>query len=214
MMSRPPRVVIQQNMARISSFYHASATTSPANHGTFSTPTGVLTSLRRLFAGNRINERYRDVTPTAGRTLRAGPSVTFYRSDHRNILGVRMTQLSPSDAHSRPPRLNLVHSTTAILRVPSGLQVHGKLQVISVSGGLLSLSSPLNRGTPVKLMFRAETGPVSGAAEMLIPLSRTLQPFRFVKIGEDDRRRLNAAIQSSVDRARIEQQSIVRDRAW
>jgi hypothetical protein len=27
-------------MARISSFYHASAEPHPANHGTFSTPTG------------------------------------------------------------------------------------------------------------------------------------------------------------------------------
>ena len=92
--------------------------------------------------------------------------------------------------------------------------MQGKLQVVSVTGGLLALSSPLNQGTLVKLMFRAETGAVSGAAEMLIPISATLQPFRFVKVGEDDRRRLNAAISSAVDKARLEQQSIVRDRAW
>ena len=92
--------------------------------------------------------------------------------------------------------------------------MHGKLHVVSVTGGLLALSSPLNQGTLVKLMFRAETGAVSGAAEMLVPISSTLQPFRFVKIGEDDRRRLGAAIQSSLDKARLEQQSIVRDRAW
>ena len=76
------------------------------------------------------------------------------------------------------------------------------------------MSSPLNQGSPVKLMFWAETGMVFGTAEMLIPISRTLQPFRFVEIGEKDRRRLNAAIQSFVDRTRIEQQSIVRDRVW
>jgi hypothetical protein len=105
-------------------------------------------------------------------------------------------------------------NTTAVLRCPSGLQVHGKLQVISITGGLLSLSSPLNQGTPVKLMFLGELGQVSGSAEMLTPISRTLQPFRFVKIGEDDRHRLSAAIKSSADNARLEQQSIVRDRAW
>ena len=92
--------------------------------------------------------------------------------------------------------------------------MHGKLQVISITGGLLSLSSPLTQGTTVKLMFLAEMGQVSGSAEMLTPISRTLQPFRFVKIGEDDRRRLGAAIQSSVDKVRLEQQSVVRDRAW
>jgi hypothetical protein len=125
-----------------------------------------------------------------------------------------MAQLSQSEAHSRPPRLNLVHSTTAVLRFTSGHQVHGKLRVISVTGGLLCLSSPLNRGSAVKLMFRAETGVVLGTAEMLSPISRTLQPFRFVAIDEDDRSRLNDAIQSSLDQNRREQQSIVRDRPW
>jgi len=88
----------------------------------------------------------------------------------------------------------------AVLRCPSGLQVHGKLQVISITGGLLSLSSPLPQGTTVKLMFLAGIGQVLGCAEMLAPISRTLQPFRFVKIGEDDRRRLGAAIQPGLIR--------------
>src|ERR1035441_10269102 len=35
MMSRPPRMVIQQSMARIASFYPGSAATPPANHGDF-----------------------------------------------------------------------------------------------------------------------------------------------------------------------------------
>ena len=125
-----------------------------------------------------------------------------------------MTQLSQSEAYSRPPRLNLVRSTTAVLRFTSGHQVHGKLHVISVTGGLLGLSRPLHQGSAVKLMFRADTGLVLGTAEMLIPISRTLQPFRFVAIDEDDRRRLNDAIQSSLDQNRREQQSIVRDRSW
>jgi hypothetical protein len=155
-----------------------------------------------------------DFAPTTDKTLRTGPTVTFYPFGPANILGLRMTQRGLSDPHSRPPRMNLVRSTTAVLRCSSGLQVHGKLQVISITGGLLSLSSPLNQGTPVKLMFLAETGQVSGSAEMLTPISRTLQPFRFVRIGEDDRQRLGAAIQSSVDKARLEQQSIVRDRTW
>jgi hypothetical protein len=55
---------------------------------------------------------------------------------------------------------------------------------------------------------------VSGTVEMLIPMSGTLRPFRFVAIGDADRRRLNEVIQHSVDKTRIEQQSIVRDRAW
>ncbi len=121
---------------------------------------------------------------------------------------------SQSEAQERPARLNLLPGTMAVLRFPGGQQVRGRLQVISTSGGLLCLSSQLNHDSPVKLMFRAETGLVFGTAELLIPISPTLQPFRFVEIGENDRRRLDAAIQSYVDKTRLEQQSIVRDRVW
>ena len=92
--------------------------------------------------------------------------------------------------------------------------MHGKLQVISATGGLLCLSSTLNQGSPVKLMFRAETSLVFATAELLIPISRTLQPFLFVEIDENDRRRLNVAIQSFVNKTRLEQQLMVRDRVW
>ena len=83
----------------------------------------------------------------------------FYRSELGNILGMRMTQLSQSGASERPARLNLVRSTTVVLHFPGGHQVHGRLQVISVTGGLLCLSNPLNQGFHAKLMFRAQTGP-------------------------------------------------------
>ena len=86
--------------------------------------------------------------------------------------------------------------------------------MVSDTGGLLCLSRPLDQGFSVKLMFRAETGVVLGTAEMLIPISRTLQPFRFVAIEEDDRYRLNEAIQSFVQKTLLEQRSIVRDRPW
>jgi hypothetical protein len=48
-------------------------------------------------------------------------------------------------------------------------------------------------------MFLTHTGAVLGAAEMLSPLTSTQQPFRFVSLPTDDRRRLGAAIQSSLD---------------
>ena len=102
----------------------------------------------------------------------------------------------------------------AVLRLPSGRQVRGNLHVISVTGGLLCLPCPLGQDSPVKLMFRTETGLVLGTAEMLSPISRTLQPFRFIAIAEDDRLKLSDAIRSSAHQNRLEQQSIIRDRAW
>ena len=122
-----------------------------------------------------------------------------------------MTQLLPTKPHSRSPRLQFAHPTSAVLRVQSGLRIRGKLQVISVTGGLLYLDSPLNQGTRVNLMFLTDAGTVLGTAEMLPSLSGTQQPFRFVTIDENNEHRLRDMIQSSVDQNR---QSIVKDRPW
>jgi hypothetical protein len=88
------------------------------------------------------------------------------------------------------------------------------LQVISVTGGLLCLSSPLHQGSRVQLMFLTDAGTVLGTAEMLPSVSATLQPFRFVKMDENDERKLREIIQLSVDQNRREQGSIVKDRTW
>jgi len=54
----------------------------------------------------------------------------------------------------------------------------------------------------VKLMFLTRRGSVLGAAEMLSPVTWGLQPFKFVRLHDDDERRLQAAIQSSLDKNR------------
>jgi hypothetical protein len=125
-----------------------------------------------------------------------------------------MTQLLQTEANRRPPRLQFTHTPPAVLRFQSGYRVRGKLQVISVTGGLLSLSSLLDQGSRVKLMFLTDAGTVLGTAEMLPSISSTLQPFRFVLIDESDERRLRDVIQSSADQNRLEQRLIVKDRAW
>jgi hypothetical protein len=102
----------------------------------------------------------------------------------------------------------------AVLRFQTGLRVRGKLQVVSVTGGLLNLSSPLDRGSRIKLMFLTDAGAVLGTAEMLPSLSSTQQPFRFVEIDENDESKLRNVIQSFADRNHRDQGSIVRDRAW
>jgi len=127
---------------------------------------------------------------------------------------VRMTQLLQTEPNRRPPRLQFTHTPQAVLRFQSGHRVRGKLQVVSVAGGLLSLSGLLDQGSRVKLMFLTDAGTVVGTAEMLPSISGTLQPFRFVVIDESDERRLRDVIQSSADQNRLEQRSIVRDRAW
>ena len=127
---------------------------------------------------------------------------------------MRMTQLLQTEPNRRPPRVQFTHTPEAVLRFQSGHRVRGKLQVISVAGGLLSLSSLLDQGSRVKLMFLTDAGTVVGTAEMLPSISGTLQPFRFVVIDESDERRLRDVIQSSADQSRVEQRSIVKGRAW
>jgi len=88
------------------------------------------------------------------------------------------------------------------------------LKVVSLTGGLLWLSRPLSLGSQVKVMFLTCQGTVLGAAEMLGPLSGTLQPFKFVGLHKDDRCRLQAAIQTSLDENSRNDHPIERHRAW
>jgi len=134
--------------------------------------------------------------------------------NHGNIMGCRVTQFLQTEAKSRSPRLQFAHTTPAILRFQSGRRVRAKLQVISLTGGLLCLSSPLDQGSRVKLLFLTDAGTVLGTAEMLASISDTQQPFRFVIIDEGDERKLRDLIQSSLDQNRCEQRSIVKDRPW
>ncbi len=90
----------------------------------------------------------------------------------------------------------------------------GKLQVISLTGGLLCLPSPQVQGSQVKLMFLTGKGSVLGSAEMLCPISWSLQPFKFVGLYNDDQQKLQAAIQSSLDQNRQDRGQMERHRAW
>jgi hypothetical protein len=77
-----------------------------------------------------------------------------------------MTYFPPSQTSRRAPRTWFAETTPAVLRCLDGHRVRGKLQVISLTGGLLWLSKPLGQGCQVKLMFLTRTGSVLGVAEM------------------------------------------------
>lgn len=95
---------------------------------------------------------------------------------------------------SRTPRAHLNGNNPAVLRLPNGQNVGANLQVISLTGGLLSLSQPVVQGSQVKLIFLTGAGAVLGGAEMLHPVTNGLQPFRFVSLPADDQWRLGALI--------------------
>jgi hypothetical protein len=110
--------------------------------------------------------------------------------------------------------VHFAERTPAVLRLGDGRRVSGKLKVVSLTGGLLSVPHPVNTGSSAKLMFLTAAGMVLGSAEMLSPLSWGLQPFRFVALADEDEERLKTIIKRSVDRNRTDHVQIERSRAW
>jgi len=86
-----------------------------------------------------------------------------------------------------------------------GQRTKAKLQTISVTGGLLRLARSLSQGDFVEVAFQIQGGQVRGMAEMLSPIRAasdgSLQPFRFVALGDDDHRTLRMAVDTVSDRS-------------
>jgi hypothetical protein len=110
----------------------------------------------------------------------------------------------PHAGKQRPERARFSEVTPVVLRFRDGNRASGTLQVVSITGGLLTVPKPLMQGATAKLMFLTRAGSVLGVAEMLSPLSWDQQPFRFISLHHDDETRLQAAIQSSREQNRRE----------
>ena len=103
---------------------------------------------------------------------------------------------SNSHADWRSPRARLGDITPLVLRLSDGSCSRGNLEMISLTGGLVSISNVLDQSSRVTLMFLTQTGLVQATAEMLSPVSRTRQPFRFVALEECAHRKLRTVVQS------------------
>ena len=124
-----------------------------------------------------------------------------------------MADLPQAVASRRATRAHLANPTPAVLRFQNGNRVTGNLQVISIAGGLLRLSQPLNANTQASLMFLSDGGPVLGKAEMLSPVSWTEQPFRFVALDQNNQRNLQLGIQAHLSKNSDEEQWIAKYRS-
>ncbi len=106
----------------------------------------------------------------------------------------RVTQIVQAEPGGRSQRLQLASSIPIVLRCQDGHRIPGKLQCVSLTGGLVVPASLLPPGSMVKLIFVTPKGPVTGTAEMLQPVSPAEQPFRFAAIADSDQQRLHAVI--------------------
>jgi hypothetical protein len=115
-----------------------------------------------------------------------------------------MTHFPQPHPQRRAPRVQLGGSVLAAIRLEDGQRARGKLQTISVTGGLLGLMKPLDDGAFIEIAFSTRSGAVNGMAEMLSPMRHfsngCLQPFRFIALGDDDHRKLRMAVDAVVER--------------
>jgi hypothetical protein len=120
----------------------------------------------------------------------------------------------PSQLAPRATRVHFADCTPVVIRLKDGRRVPGKLKVVSMTGGLLTVPRPLDTGTHGKLLFLTAAGMVLGSAEMLSPLSWSLQPFRFVGLNPDAQNRLQTVIQGAIAQSRTNHGQIERSRSW
>ncbi len=122
----------------------------------------------------------------------------------RGILILFMTHFPQTNTQKRAPRLHVGGSIGALVMLEDGQRAKGKLQTVSVTGGLLRLAKSLGEGDFVEVAFQTQSGSVRGMAEMLVPMrggEGTLQPFRFIALGDDDHRTLRMTVESVADRS-------------
>jgi len=112
----------------------------------------------------------------------------------------------------RAERVRLEESIPAVVRFTDGNRASGRLKVVSMTGGLLSLARPIRQGSVGKLMFLTPAGTVLGSAEMLTPMSWELQPFKFVGFSGNDHGTLETAIHSYLQKSRQQNKQLQRER--
>lgn len=115
-----------------------------------------------------------------------------------------MTHFPQPNASRRAPRIHLGGAIPAIVKLDDGRRTKANLQTLSVTGGLLRMLSALGQGDFVEVDFETQSGSVRGMAEMLHPMKATngtLQPFRFIALGDDDHQVLRRTVDAGADRS-------------
>ena len=107
---------------------------------------------------------------------------------------IRVIPTVQSQQGKRSQRLQLAEAIPIVLRRQDGHRVPGRLQCVSLTGGLIAPASLLPPGSMVNVIFITPKGPVTGTAEMLRPVSWTEQPFRFATLPDSGQHRLRAVI--------------------
>jgi len=101
----------------------------------------------------------------------------------------------------RGSRVKLAGSILALVLLENGRQIRGRMNQLSVNGGLVSLEHPLDEGIRVEVLFHIGCTSIRCRAHMLFPMWATkgcLQPFRFLDLPEASRASLNRELENLV----------------
>ncbi len=101
----------------------------------------------------------------------------------------------------RGSRVKLGGSILALVLLENGRQVRGRMNQLSVNGGLVSLEQPLDEGIRVTVLFHIGCTSIRCRARMIFPMWATqgcLQPFRFLELPEASRASLNRELETLV----------------
>lgn len=113
-----------------------------------------------------------------------------------------MPRTHQSGAKPRPSRAKLGGSVLALVLLPNRRQLRVRMHQLSITGGVLHVTQPLDEGVLVEIAFHVGSATVRTQAQMMFPMWATqgcLQPFRFKDMAEEDRARLEKSLQSLVE---------------
>jgi hypothetical protein len=112
-----------------------------------------------------------------------------------------MPSTATTQKAQRGVRVKLGGSILALVMLENGRQIRGRMNQLSVNGGLVSLEHPLDEGIRVTVLFHLGITSIRCRAQMLFPMWATqgcLQPFRFLELPEASRASLNRELEALV----------------
>jgi hypothetical protein len=112
-----------------------------------------------------------------------------------------MPSTGAKSSKNRGLRVRLAGSVLVLVLLENGRQIRGRMNQLSVNGGLLSLETPLDEAIRVTVLFHLGTTTIRCRARMMFPMWATkgcLQPFRFVDLPDADRDNLSSELDTLV----------------
>jgi hypothetical protein len=112
-----------------------------------------------------------------------------------------MSSTATMQKGKRGTRVRLGGSILALVLLENGRQIRGRMNQLSVNGGLLSLEQPLDEGIRVTVLFHLGCTSIRCRALMMFPMWATngcLQPFRYLDLPEAGRASLSRELETMV----------------